>query len=524
MIEAQKRLKELQKQERERLKLKDNRDYYLNFLRNQRFSKQDTESSNLQALDLGFNPQSRIPKPSLVKKPEVQGTDESKIPKLKNPLCRVPEKPENLPWKKGDLLDSLDLSSTNLKKMFQNRPKLCESPGREKNGKEPEWLKENFRESINEWAPKKIEALPEVKLTKRVLPRNVNKVGFADRIGELKEMNKAEKLVKNVKFSEDKSEKVSKRYERSCFEEGNEGELVQDVKKNCGDGKVELRKVDEKVNVRKQSRFVNKIKAIPEAKDDFLECELHCVNDEEAKLEASLARLDFKSLKLKHQAELAQIELQAKQLEESIKRSNFQNELNEVQQVLNRKNPEPTNNEEKYSEKAKAVEKILVTANEKSNDLQNNESSDYENDDFEVEEKKVEFEVKKEVVKRKISPGVESSTNITSQFPDNASVFSAHPYPRQRPSPDSRSVVSEYPDRPRNCYSKKEVHRIGAVYNEIAARSGRYGKKNPAPEYALPKNQSKEKISFRKPPPGPEYTTEVVKVNPNFDIKSLLQD
>lgn len=458
-----------------------------------------------------------------MKKLEVQVTDESKIPKFKNPLNKIPEKSENLPWKKGDLLDSLDLSSTNLKKMFQNRPKLCESPGREK-AKDPEWLKENFRESINEWAPKKIEPLPEIKPTKRVLPRNVNKVGFADKIGELKEMNKAEKPVKNVKFSEEKCEKVNKRYEKPNLEEENEeGEEIKEIKKICDDVKIEHKKVDEKLNVKKQSRFVNKIKAIPEAKDDFLECELHCVNDEEAKLEASLARLDFKSLRLKHQAELAEIELQAKQLEESIKRSKFQSELNEVQQELKGKYSEVNNNEEKYSEKGKNIEKNPDLDNKKVIEIINYESDDYENDDFEIEEKKIEMEVKKDA-KRKISPGVESSTNITSQFPDNVSVFSAHPYPRQRPSPESRSVVSEYPERPRNCYSKKEVHRIGAVYNEIAARSGRYGKKNPPPEYALPKNKSKEMISFRKPPPGPEYTTEVVKVNPNVDLKSLFQD
>ena len=224
-----------------------------------------------------------------------------------------------------------------------------------------------------------------------------------------------------------------------------------------------------------KSKFVNKIRSIPEPKDDFLENELQCVEEEEAKLQASLARLDIKSLKAKHQAHLLDLENQAKQLEESIQ--NMQ-----------------------------------------------------------------------EIPKRKESPAPsEISTHPNSNIPDNVSVFSAHPYPNFRQMPDARSVCTEVPDtkflynkkeerkyskreehsyaeKEDNNYAKKEVHKIGAVFNEIAARSGRYNEKNPPPEYALPKNTNKEMISFRNPIIGPEYTDDVVKINPNVDIKNWFQD
>lgn len=525
------------------------------------------QNKNLCALDLGFNPQSRIPKPALMKKQEVLVPEESKIPKFNiKPAKLGPEKIDNLPWKKGDLLDSLDLSSTNLKKMFQNRPKVCDSPGREKE-KDPAWLKENFRESINEWAPKKIEPIAELKPTKRVLPRNVNKIGFAEKLVELKEQNKSEfmpgikeqnkadNISKKVKFSIENCEKVNKRYEKHEIDEEKELNQAAEIeKKPENKERLEEKKINQNQNKKRQSKFVSKIKAIPEAKDDFLECELHCVNDEEAKLEASLARLDIKSLRLKHQLELVQIEQQTKQLEDSIKRANFQSDYEEVQKELEKnKETKPENHEKiieipgKYAQNPEKYiqnhEKIIENPGkyaqnpekytqktekliEKNPESPKNE--DYHNKSFEIEEKleiqEPDFYHIQKTVKREISPGVDSSTNLTSQVHDNGSVFSAHPYPRQRPSPDSRSVVSEYPERPRNCYSKKEVHRIGAVYNEVAARSGRYSKNNPPPEYALPKIKSKEMISFRKPPPAPEYTTEVVKVNPNVDIKSLFQD
>ena len=121
-------------------------------------------------MDLNVQVQSKIPKPSNEKKNiknplEPAGTKIPKIIKQNEEAFN-----DNLPWKKGDLLDSLDLGSTNMKKLFKNRPKLCDSPGGNQNEK-AEWLKENIRESINEWAPKKLEPLPEIKPTKRVINR-----------------------------------------------------------------------------------------------------------------------------------------------------------------------------------------------------------------------------------------------------------------------------------------------------------------------------------------------------------------
>jgi hypothetical protein len=321
MIEAQQRLKALQKQEKARFKVKDNFDSLI-------IRDNSQKSENIRALDLEMA-NSKIPKPLSFKKPLFSIPDDSRIPKLfKVPLSEIPEKSENLPWKKGDLLDSLDLGSTNLKKLFQNRPKLCHSPGRQKN-EDPEWLKENFRVSINEWAPKKIEVFSNVRPTKRVLTKNLIKIG-----GERFEVGKnAPRETRKVSVLESEGKKIEERkisgkmkieenfLGDARYEGQEEKKEVKIEKIEKKEEKIEERKEEKieekketipvfktkeegplKVEVKKQSKFVNKFKAIPENNEEFLDCELECVNDEEEKLKASLARLDLKYLRLKHQA------------------------------------------------------------------------------------------------------------------------------------------------------------------------------------------------------------------------------
>ena len=174
--------------------------------------------------------------------------DDSKIHKvLIGPLPAIPEKGENLPWKKGDLLDSLDLSSTNLKKFMNKKVEACEFPEREK--LERDWLLDNFRESIKEWAPPRSESITQIpkvpqntnplpnfpqnllpnenakaqikpsivppqpnpnspeaqnKINKRIIPRGGGKSGFNQKLQELKENNKPKR---NSVFSMKNSQK-----------------------------------------------------------------------------------------------------------------------------------------------------------------------------------------------------------------------------------------------------------------------------------------------------------------------------
>ena len=539
MLEAQKRLQELQKQEQERLKIKDNRDRYLQFMRGPRENKRNnSKERNICALDLNVQVKSKIPKPSVEKQitRNTKGNIEdipSKIPKI----VKAGDFPDNLPWKKGDLLDSLDLGSTNMKKLFKNRPKLCESPGGN-NSDKAEWLKENFRESINEWAPKKLEPLPQIKPTRRVLnpkykvpeqvevpkeinlkpqempqilnkPVKVHKVRIRKNPEPHLQQDLQINIEENSEFIIEKIPEnipVNKRYQNSEVKpeikdrdsptvelkspEFNQKKPLplQQLASNPNQNPKEIPK--KSAGVKKTSKFVNKIRSIPEPAEDldFLKNELQCVEEEEEKLKASLARLDLKSIRAKNQAylaELSELDNQAMDLEESLRRN--------IEIVPN-----------KHTEIAK----------------KNN-----------IEEQK-----------RDKSPTCSeiSTHSPTSHIPDNVSVFSAHPYPRVRQLPDARSVCSEFPDNKygyagkneRKCWKKeeerregkKETHRIGAVFNEISARSGRYNEDNPPPEYALPKDNSKEMISFRKLAPGPTYTPDVVKINPNVDISNWYQD
>ena len=255
--------------------------------------REKSRERNICALDLDIQQKSKIPKPLNEKNihKNILEVINTKIPKVaKNHILN-----ENLPWKKGDLLDSLDLSTTDLKKLYKNRPKLCESPGNLKENK-PEWLKENFRESINEWAPKKIEPPPQIKPTKRIVSRIVHKPQILENFDEVN-YNKTEKKEFSNNFF---NQKIPQNSNLNTKKET----IIEDFLK-CGNyEKTETIKekiftiaeenIVSKEKLKNNSKFVNKIRGIKPA-DDFLETELKCVEDEEAKLQASLARLDLKS-------------------------------------------------------------------------------------------------------------------------------------------------------------------------------------------------------------------------------------
>ena len=88
----------------------------------------------------------------------------------------------------------------------------------------------------------------------------------------------------------------------------------------------------------------------------------------------------------------------------------------------------------------------------------------------------------------------------------------------ERQPPRSKWSLKSEPVR------SKPVHRIGAVYNEVAARSGRYGQANPAPHFQLKAPVQRTYISFRKPPRLPTYTGGMVRVNPNLDVRAMLRE
>lgn len=337
ILEAQNRIKALQKQEKN--KGKDNFDYFVNFVNNKASGVRQGNNENIRALDLQINFNSKIPKPSLEKKVLVNtGIEETKIPKIFKPLPEIPEIPkrvDSMPWKKGDLLDSLDLGTTNLKKLFQNRPKLCDSPGRQ-NQADPDWLKENFRTSINEWAPKKIETFTNIKPTKRVLTKNLIKIGTVERPDLLKAQipkveKQPDKVFKSPQISQGSkavpsprpvliSKEEQKEPKKEVFDSA-KGKISNENFKSLQDKEKQVEienkqiegpndlispKLCEENEIvlkggKKQSKFVNKIKTIPENNGEFLDCELECVLDEEERLKASLARLDLKYIRLKNQ-------------------------------------------------------------------------------------------------------------------------------------------------------------------------------------------------------------------------------
>lgn len=70
----------------------------------------------------------------------------------------------------------------------------------------------------------------------------------------------------------------------------------------------------------------------------------------------------------------------------------------------------------------------------------------------------------------------------------------------------------------------KEVYKIGAVYNEVAARSGRYSSQNPPPSYKLKLKKERQPISFRKPPKPQSYVQGIIHVNPKADLKQLFDE
>ncbi|CAG9331285.1 unnamed protein product [Blepharisma stoltei] len=278
---AQIRLQEVQRQEEERRKRKDHRDAYISYLRgNNRGCSREREIS---ALDLQIveppKEKTKIPAPNHNQPVECRiNTPNTKIPRFLSNL-----KEDKPLWSKGDLLDSLDLSNTNLNKKpkkeeFEDLNKPEWNPTEKEN-----WLEQNIRESIREWAPTK-----EMKI-----------------ISE--EEEKPEKI-ENIK----PTKRVTK---------------VLSVKRQTNqNNQINAIENQEKVTEKPKSKFVSRIKSIGNNDPDteFLNVELECVNEAENKIEESLARLDIKALKVKCKSEVADLNQEVEKLEGSIEKLNLQ--------------------------------------------------------------------------------------------------------------------------------------------------------------------------------------------------------
>eukprot|EP00358_Blepharisma_japonicum_P002323 CAMPEP_0202951552 /NCGR_PEP_ID=MMETSP1395-20130829/32175_1 /ASSEMBLY_ACC=CAM_ASM_000871 /TAXON_ID=5961 /ORGANISM="Blepharisma japonicum, Strain Stock R1072" /LENGTH=269 /DNA_ID=CAMNT_0049659115 /DNA_START=116 /DNA_END=922 /DNA_ORIENTATION=+ len=176
----------------------------------------------------------------------------------------------------------------------------------------------------------------------------------------------------------------------------------------------------EKVTEKPKSKFVSRIKSIGNSDIDaeFLNVELECVNEAENKIEASLARLDIKALKVKCQSEVANLNQEVEKLEGSIEKLNLQMD-----------NKKETKTAEIPIQEKPIVQKIEfkpVVKKEQNEPVKATYNSRYEktNED-------------------------EGSDNL-SRFgiDDVRSVYSAHPYPRKRLiDEDERSMISAIPGK-----------------------------------------------------------------------------
>ena len=138
-MEAKRRLTELQRVQEEQLRRKDLRDRYVQAMRTRGTldRTQSREGRDVQALDLEMG-RGKAGVGDLQKR-EIQGSDKGKAEVL---------------WEKGDLLDSLDLSSTKLKDKIGKLPSQAALDTQPKQSEEPKaWLHNSIRQSIKEWAP-----------------------------------------------------------------------------------------------------------------------------------------------------------------------------------------------------------------------------------------------------------------------------------------------------------------------------------------------------------------------------------
>lgn len=109
-------------------------------------SRTHSHERTVQALDLEVPPASRIPTIAPAKPlPKFDFQGKSKIPAVR-------ERAKEELWKKGDLLDSLDLSSTKV------REKVAPFLGKLMEQADKAWLGKSIRESIQQWAPDKAAA------------------------------------------------------------------------------------------------------------------------------------------------------------------------------------------------------------------------------------------------------------------------------------------------------------------------------------------------------------------------------
>jgi len=136
-VEAKRRLAELQRVQEEQMHRKDLRERYVQAMRTRGplSHTQSKEGRNVQALDLevargkvGVGTGQRLESKEIVQAEAL--------------------------WEKGDLLDSLDLSSTKLKDKIGKMPSKATLDTQSKQPEESKaWLHTSIRQSIKEWAP-----------------------------------------------------------------------------------------------------------------------------------------------------------------------------------------------------------------------------------------------------------------------------------------------------------------------------------------------------------------------------------
>lgn len=292
--EAKRRLEELQRQQEEQSRRRDHRDRYIQYMRkgsNKSIHRQ--QDKKLVALDLEVG--THIPKPVKLRPVKLRVIEKgSRIPKLRG----------NDLWRKGGLLDSLDLSSTNLlakKQKFEIEeeapaPEVTQSPlrgGKPKEPKEPKvyeqdsleekgWLRESFNQSIKEWA-----GIRPIKLTAPSV--------ISEEPEEIK-VNAPNILRELVEDYENAMQVAPPSYRLGHLPQPHYPDVIKPSLQNPSDY---TKVVDSPKEVPKKSKYVQKFKQIKQVDDDFLavssiQTELACLNSEEAKLQASLAKLDAK--------------------------------------------------------------------------------------------------------------------------------------------------------------------------------------------------------------------------------------
>lgn len=163
-MEAKRRLAELQRVQEEQLRRKDLRERYVQAMRTRGTPNrtQSKEGRNVQALDLEVARGKGGAGESLETKETANGRGKAEVL-----------------WEKGDLLDSLDLSSTKLKDQIGKIPSKATLDTQAKQPEESKaWLHTSIRQSIKEWAPNNLKenSAPLVPTPKQVPAKDASSI------------------------------------------------------------------------------------------------------------------------------------------------------------------------------------------------------------------------------------------------------------------------------------------------------------------------------------------------------------